>query len=319
MFKKFDSSAAMDRKVNSDQTNKGWRQWRLPFFILLLLQIIVMLGIFERPEMSLYDAWFRLRGTTDPGQQVVVVAMDESSIERIGPPAWPRTVHAQLLGKLAQAKIVAFDLTFGAAKDPEQDQAFADAIAAHGKVILISKFYFEKDENGDVIQVPELPLEEFAASAHGMGFANMPTDADQVVRHSTLVDTNSFDVPFPSFATAIILASQDLSYQDLVIRDGYLQAGKYNVPLDRKYQAMPAFWGPRGTFNTISYADILEGKISPDYFKNKIVLVGSTTQDEHDYFSTPYTTSNMVKSGSLETPGVEVHAAVVKSYMSQFW
>ena len=319
MLRKNDSSAAMDHEINSNLTNKGWRQWRLPLFILLLLQIVVMLGILERPEMSLYDAWFRLRGMTNPGQQVVVVAMDESSIERIGPPAWPRTVHAQLLDKLAQAKIVAFDLTFGAAKDPEQDQAFADAIAAHGKVILISKFYFEKDENGDVIQVPELPLEEFAASAAGMGFANMPTDTDQVVRHSTLVDTNSFDVPFPSFATAIILASQDLSYQDLVIRDGYLQAGKYNVPLDRKYQAMPAFWGPRGTFKTISYADILEGKISPDYFKNKIVLVGSTTQDEHDYFSTPYTTSNMVKSGALETPGVEVHAAVVQSYLSQFW
>ena len=319
MFKKFDLSAATDREVNSNQTNTGWRQWRLPLFILLLLQIVVMLGVLERPEMSLYDAWFRLRGMTDPGQQVVVVAMDESSIERIGPPAWPRTVHAQLLAKLAQAKIVAFDLTFGAAKDPEQDQAFADAIAAHGKVILISKFYLEKDENGDVIQIPELPLEDFAASAAGMGFANMPTDTDQVVRHSTLVDTNSFDVPFPSFATAIILASQNLSYQDLVIGDGYLQVGKYNVPLDKKYQTMPAFWGPRGTFKSISYADVLEGKVSPDYFKDKIVLVGSTTQDEHDYFSTPYTTSNMVKSGALETPGVEVHAAVVQSYLSQIW
>jgi adenylate cyclase len=319
MVKKNDLSAAMDREINSNQQNTGWRQWRLPLFILLLLQIVVMLGVLERPEMSLYDAWFRLRGTSDPGQQVVVVAMDESSIERIGPPAWPRTVHAQLLAKLAQAKIVAFDLTFGAAKDPEQDQAFADAIAAQGKVILISKFYFEKDENGDITQIPELPLQDFAASAAGIGFANMPTDTDQVVRHTTLVDTNSFDVPFPSFATAIILASQDSSYEDLMIGDGFLQAGKYKVPIDRRYQAMPAFWGPRGTFKTISYADILEGKVSPDYFKDKIVLVGSTTQDEHDYFSTPFTTSNMVKSGALETPGVEVHAAVVQSYLSQIW
>ncbi|NLV22097.1 MAG: adenylate/guanylate cyclase domain-containing protein, partial [Syntrophomonadaceae bacterium] len=290
-----------------------------PLFIVLLLQLIVLLGIMERPEMSLYDAWFRLQGATDPGQQVVVVAMDESSIERIGPPAWPRTIHAQLLDKLASAKIVAFDLTFGAAKDPQQDQAFADAIAAHGNVILISKFYFEKDENGDIIQIPELPLEEFAAHAAGMGFANMPTDPDQVVRHTTLIDTNSFDIPYPSFATAIILASQDLSYEDLTVDDGYLQAGDYKAPLDARHQAMPTFWGARGTFKTISYADILEGKITPDYFQDKIVLVGSTTQDEHDYFSTPYTTSNMVKSGALETPGVEVHAAVVQSYLSHSW
>jgi adenylate cyclase len=319
MFKINDSSAAMDHEVSSSQTKQGWKQWRLPLFVLLLLQIIVMLGVLQRPEMSLYDAWFRLRGMTDPGQQVVVVAMDESSIERIGPPAWPRTVHAQLLAKLTQAKIVAFDLTFGAAKDPAEDQAFADAIAAHGKVILISKFYFEKDEDGDIMQIPELPLQEFAAGAAGMGFANMPTDADQVVRHTTLIDTNSFDVPFPSFATAIILAIQDLSYADLSIGDNRLQVGKYEVPLDRNNQAMPAFWGPRGTFKTISYADILEGKVSPDYFKEKIVLVGSTTQDEHDSFSTPYTTSNMVKSGALVTPGVEVHATVVQSYLNQIW
>ena len=319
MFKKLDVSAASNNDFSSSQLNTGWGQWRLPLFIVLLLQLIVLLGIMERPEMSLYDAWFRLQGATDPGQQVVVVAMDESSIERIGPPAWPRTIHAQLLDKLASAKIVAFDLTFGAAKDPQQDQAFADAIAAHGNVILISKFYFEKDENGDIIQIPELPLEEFAAHAAGMGFANMPTDPDQVVRHTTLIDTNSFDIPYPSFATAIILASQDLSYEDLTVDDGYLQAGAYKAPLDARHQAMPTFWGARGTFKTISYADILEGKITPDYFQDKIVLVGSTTQDEHDYFSTPYTTSNMVKSGALETPGVEVHAAVVQSYLSHSW
>ena len=319
MLNKSVLSNASNNETNSSHPNKGWSEWRLPLFIVLLLQLIVLLGIMERPEMSLYDAWFRLQGATDPGQQVVVVAMDESSIERIGPPAWPRTIHAQLLDKLASAKIVAFDLTFGAAKDPQQDQAFADAIAAHGNVILISKFYFEKDENGDIIQIPELPLEEFAAHAAGMGFANMPTDPDQVVRHTTLIDTNSFDIPYPSFATAIILASQDLSYEDLTVDDGYLQAGDYKAPLDARHQAMPTFWGARGTFKTISYADILEGKITPDYFQDKIVLVGSTTQDEHDYFSTPYTTSNMVKSGALETPGVEVHAAVVQSYLSHSW
>ncbi|HPF20564.1 MAG TPA: adenylate/guanylate cyclase domain-containing protein [Syntrophomonas sp.] len=319
MSKRNNAPAATAQEFISSQPVTGWKQWRLPFFILLLLQAVVLLGVLERPEMSLYDAWFRLQGAADPGQQVVVAAMDESSIDRLGPPAWPRSVHAQLLEKLVSAKIVAFDLTFGAAKDAEQDLAFAEAIAQHGNVVLISKFYFEKDEDGDVVQIPELPLEELAASAAGMGFANMPTDPDQVVRHTTLVDTNSFDIPYPSFATAIILAAQDLNYEDLELGDGYLQAGQYKVPLDSRHQAMTTFWGPRGTFQTISYADILEEKISPAYFQDKIVLVGSTTQDEHDYFATPYTTSNMVKSGALETPGVEVHAAVVQSYLNQSW
>lgn len=308
--------------MDNDQNNESGRQlkkWLLPAFILLLMQGIVMLGLLQRPEMSLYDSWFRLQGVKNPGQQVVVVAMDESSVDKIGPPPWPRTVHAQLLKKLTQAKIVAFDLAFSSAKDSKQDQAFAQAIAKQGKVILVSKFYFAKDKNGDTVQIPDLPLQRFEEKALGMGFANTPTDIDQVVRHTTLIDVNSFDLPYPSFATAIALASQGANYKDLSISKGYLKAGRYKVPIDSKNQAMPTFWGPRNTFKTISYADILAGKINPDYFKDKIVLVGSTTQDEHDSFSTPYTTSNMVKSGALETPGVEVHAAVVQSFLSHSW
>ncbi len=296
-----------------------YKKWLLPAFLLLLVQLVVLLGIFSRPEMSLYDSWFRLRGAEMPGEQVVVVALDESSIERIGPPAWPRTVHAKLLEKLSQAKLVAFDLTFGSEKDPQEDQAFAEAIANHGKVILISKFYFEKDANGDTVQSLEPPLRDFMQGAMGMGFANTPSDTDGVIRHMSLADVNTFEFPFPSFDTAIALANQDLTYKDLHIANGYLTAGKYRVPVDSENKAMATFWGPKDTFKTISYADVLEGKVSPDYFKDKIVMVGSTTQDEHDVFSTPYTTSNMVKSGALETPGVEIHAATVQSFISQSW
>lgn len=296
-----------------------YKKWLLPGFLLLLVQLAVILGIFSRPEMMLYDSWFRLCGVEEPGEQVVVVALDESSIERIGPLAWPRTVHAELLQKLDQAKIVAFDLTFGAAKDPQEDQAFAKAIADHGKIVLISKFYFEKDENGDTVQSFQPPLQDFMQGAIGLGFANTPTDPDGVIRHMTLAEVNTFDFPFPSFDTAIALANQGLTYQDLHIANGVLTAGQYRVPVDAENKALATFWGPKDTFQTISYADVLEEKVNPDYFKGKIVLVGSTTQDEHDTFATPYTTSNMVKSGALETPGVEIHAATVQSFLSSSW
>ncbi len=302
-----------------EKTSFDYKKWLLPVFLLLLIQGVVLLGIFSRPEMMLYDAWFRMRGVEPPGEQVVVVALDESSIQRIGPPAWPRTVHAELLEKLSQAKIVAFDITFGSEKDPSEDQAFADAIAKHGKVILISKFFFEKDKDGDMVQGLETPLPDLGMNAMGIGFANTPTDPDGVVRHMTLADVNYFEFPFPSFDTAIALANQGLTYKDLHIANGYLTAGKYKVPVDPENRAMATFWGPKDTFKTISYADILEDKVSPDYFKDKIILVGSTTQDEHDLFSTPYTTSNMVKSGALETPGVEIHAATVQSFLSNSW
>ncbi|MEA1962224.1 MAG: adenylate/guanylate cyclase domain-containing protein [Bacillota bacterium] len=114
--------------ITEEQSSSRYdfKQWLLPLFVLLVVQLAVIVGIFDRPEMSLYDSWFRLQGAQEPGNQVVIVAQDQDSINRIGPPAWPRTVHAELLDKLSEARAVGFDLTFAAEKDPVQDQAFAD-------------------------------------------------------------------------------------------------------------------------------------------------------------------------------------------------
>lgn len=292
----------------------------VPFLLVILLQLLVMLGIFSRPEMALYDSWFRLRGYQNPGEQVVVIAIDETSIEKIGPPSWPRTVHAELLKKLEPAKVVAFDMTFGAEKDPVEDQLFAEAITEHGGVILASKFSFETDENGEVIQVFEPPLMSLMQGAAGLGFVNTPTDPDQVVRRITTVDVNTFEgVPFPSLGLAAALEAEDLSPLDLELTPQYLKCGEKQIPLGKDNKALPKFWGPSQTFKTISYADVIRSEIPASYFKDKIVLVGSTTQEEHDTYPTPFTTSNMVKSGAPPTPGVEIHAAVVNSFMNNTW
>lgn len=299
--------------------NKAFKPWFLPLFLVLLLQIAVMAGIFARPDMGLYDYCFRLRGTQDPGDKVVVVGIDQSSINRIGPLAWPRTVHAELLKKLEQAKVVAFDLTFSSEKNTEEDQSFADAIAEHGKVILASKFWFEKDENGDTVQVFEPPLGKLMQGVAGLGFVNTPTDDDNVVRRISTVDVNTFEVPFPSLGLAAAMEYEGLSPFDIELYPDSLKIGKNVIPLSKNNTAIPEFWGPSGTFTTISYADIIDGTVSSDFFKDKIVLIGSITQEEHDTYSTPYTTSNMVLHGALETPGVEIHASAIQSFLDNTW
>jgi adenylate cyclase len=113
---------------------------------------------------------------------------------------------------------------------------------------------------------------------------------------------------------ATFIAAAGLSPLDLELQHGKLIVGEHFIPLNHLNQAMPGFWGPQGTFKTYSYYDVVNGKFSPAEFKDKIVLVGITASAEkEDIFATPYTTSNLVISGSLPTPGVEIHAAVVVS------
>jgi len=295
------------------------RYWIISVLVLILVTLAHLAGLFTRWDLSLYDSFFRLRGTQDPGQDVVIVVIDEKSINRMGAWPWPRTVHAQLLQKLQGARTVAFDLTFGTARDAAEDEAFARAIKAQGHVVLASKFSFERDEEGELLQVFEPPIPTLMKGAAALGFVNTPTDIDQVVRRITLVDTNTFAVPFPSLGLAAALEARGLSPLDIELKKRYLVADGQQIPLDESNRALPEFWGPRETFTSISYVDILQGTVSPDYFQDKIVLVGVNTQEEHDDYPTPFTTSNMVKSGRLNTPGVEIHAAVAQSFLAGRW
>ncbi|WP_051273391.1 CHASE2 domain-containing protein [Desulfotruncus alcoholivorax] len=302
--------------VTNEKINKN--KWFIALVILAISGIGVLLGVFDRLEMAMYDSWFRLRGVRDPGRQVVIIGMDEASYQKLGPPAWPRTVHAQLLEKLREAKAVAFDLTFDVPTKPGEDAALGEAIARHGRVVLASQFVFDQ-ASGQVEQVFQPPCPEIMAGAAGLGFVNTPTDPDGVVRHITAVDVNTFEMPFPSLGLATALTAVNLKPTNIKYTPGLLTVVGRSIPLNKLNQAMPEFWGPQRTFKTYSYADVVGGKYPASEFKDKIILIGPTASISKDSYPTPYTTSNLILSGALETPGVEIHAAVVQSFLDGRW
>ncbi|MEG6523084.1 CHASE2 domain-containing protein [Desulfotomaculum sp. 1211_IL3151] len=307
----------LDKKVSYKNLN---RKLFIPLFLFILVELVVTMGFMGRLEMNIYDAWFRLKGQQQPGEQVVVVAVDEASINKIGPLAWPRSVHAKLLEGLKEAKVVGFDMVFDSPSSAAEDQAFAESITRHGKVVLAGSFTYAKDDLGHLEQRLLTPHPYFmSAGLAGLGFANTPTDPDQVIRRATLVDVNTFDIPFPSFGMAVALVAQDIDPRDIQLANNQLMVGKNNIPIDNSNRALVNFWGPRGAFTTISYVDVLGGKVAASFFKDKIVLIGDTTAMGHDEWPTPFTTTNMVLSGSLPTPGVEIHASTVNSFMTNRW
>ncbi len=300
----------------------GRKRWLLALVLFILVEAAALAGLFERLEMDLYDAWFRLRGVQDPGNQVVIVAIDEPSLEELGRFPWPRSVHGRLLEKLKEARVVGFDLDFGVPTVPAEDQALAAAVAEHGRVVLATKFSFERQANGEIRQVlpePKPEIMEIMAGAAQVGFVNIPTDTDDVVRNVTIVDVNAIEVPVPAFGLAVVMAGDGLNEAQLALQPGRLTAGRRVVPVDGLNRAGISFWGPRGAFKTHSYAEVLNGKVPAAEFKDKIVLVGATAVILHDDLPTPFTTSNLVLSGSLRTPGVEIHASVIQSLLEGRW
>ena len=111
--------------------------------ILLAFFILIFVGdtlhLFEHQELGLVDLRFRLRPPRMPHSDIVVVEIDDQSINRIGHWPWPRSYHATLLTLLSEYKprIVLYDVLFTEASlQPQDDELFAYSLKKAGNVIL---------------------------------------------------------------------------------------------------------------------------------------------------------------------------------------
>ncbi|NLC07887.1 MAG: adenylate/guanylate cyclase domain-containing protein [Syntrophomonadaceae bacterium] len=293
----------------------------IPCLLLVLFLVSAYFQLWERVESSVYDTWFRLSGAKDPGDQIVIIGMGEKSISELGPLAWPRSTHAALLEQLREARAVAFDLDFDIPGQPDEDRALAQAIHDHGRVVLGYALTFEAagddPEQGHSMNI-KMPVEDFLIGAAGVGYINMPVDPDNVVRHTTV----AFPLPdfpgqfMPSFHLATALVANGLDPEAISQPDPMqLRINNKLIPVDAQYQALSDFWGPAGTFPTYEYSDVLFGRVDPALLRDRICLIGPTSVLEHDYQQTPYTRGNLVLDNALPTPGVEIHASCLKTFL----
>jgi adenylate cyclase len=81
-------------------------------------------------------------------------------------------------------------------------------------------------------------------------------------------------------------------------------------------QMLLNYRGNIGHFERISLSDILHHRVSPDRFRDRVVLLGVTAISLKDSFLTPYSQGSKVDQ-PLEMPGVEFHANVVSQILSQ--
>ncbi len=157
---------------------------------------------------------------------------------------------------------------------------------------------------------PESNLEIFTNSADSSGYFNVSTDRDGVVRWMPLLIQGGEDI-FPPLA--IPCAWLYLDRPQLMVKvaaygvEG-IQMGERFIPTDENGQLLINYLGPPRTFPHFSISDILHEKLAKGTFKDKIVLVGATAMGTHDLRSTPL---------SPLYPGVEVHATVIDSILTQ--
>ncbi len=146
------------------------------------------------------------------------------------------------------------------------------------------------------------------------GFLNAETDPDGIIRRMPMVMRYKNGL-YPSLS--LVAAQQFLGvrriapdYLDIGERVTIqaIDLGERSLPTDRYGQMSIAFQGGTHTYPYISVAEIMSGRYRGGKLDGALVFIGSTVPGLFDVRATPL---------SAEYPGVETHAVVADSIISQ--
>jgi len=307
------------------------------FVSFLTIAIYIISPSFLREiDLRLSDYRFRYRGVETPNQDVVILAIDEKSINKIGRWVWSRGKIADIVDKLTEYEpsVVAFDVVFSEPETASIDSNFSKALSNNGNVVL---GYFFRDESTESVNQEDLDIHRnsrvklikytadtgvgfirdfksvelnigtIAKGARGFGFFNIFPESDGVYRKSQLILRYKNDI-FPSLhLEALRLFKRSnifLTIADFGVDSLYLN--KYRIPINEKGSFLLDFYGPSGTFPTYSIADLLDGTLPVEALKGKIVFIGATEIGISDIRATPFDPAS---------PGVEIQATAAANML----
>jgi len=238
----------------------------------------------------------------EPHDDIVIVAIDHPSIEKLGRWPWRRAVHAELLNRIGEGrpKVIGFDVLF-TEKDqqfPQDDALLAASMQRNGPVVLP---VFVQQKEMDRLTI--LPQPELAESAAGLGQAHVKVDTDGIVR-SIYRGLWVQDRLWSPFAIEVTKAARDAEHQP--------NDGATSPPIalaEGKDALIIPFAGGPGYFSRVSYVDVLHGRVPPERFHGRYVLVGATAEGMADLYATP------TVGPARMMPGVEILANVIDSIM----
>lgn len=287
------------------------------------------------------DHLMRLRGNLSEPEDIVIVAIDESSISRFGQFPWKRELTARILNNIsaAQPKAIALDILYSEATDKLNDLALAESIRKAGNVAIAEQLVRDRHtpELGRSEWLKALP--EFEDAAAGSGHVNVETEADGAARKMLLKLADDDGESRWALAIETIRVGDHLNENDISNTSRFVRVGSRKIPFEvnsnnltiklnnqessmsvTQPMEMPIdYIGPTGSFEaqTYSFSDVLDGKISPERFRGKYVLVGATAAALGDNVATPFIHDENAEGdqhGDL-MPGVEVLANTVNTIL----
>ncbi len=255
-------------------------------------------GVLTRIDHFVFDQAQRWAPEPAP-HGVVIVSVDQASLQEIGRWPWSRQLQAQLLRRICAShpSAVALDMAFNeVGADAAANQALAQAVRSCAKVAL--PLLVESSRGGgQLLESPPIP--ELAQEAAGLGRVSVRLDDDGVARSVDLWEGVG-SAAWPLLAQTVLELAQNKPIT--TAHSASPSTAPYNAfAIARSDLRLLRLAGPAGTIPSLSAATVLQSELPLSALQGKIVLVGATAAGLGDLLSTPLTTM----------PGVEVLANTV--------
>ena len=278
--------------------NKIFTHWTLAFFTLAALMLWGLKDPFvkETARLKSFDL-IQKYDTPSVSKDVIIVEIDEKSIEQNGQWPWKRTVLADVIWKLreAGAGIIVLPILFSEEDRLGGDMDLAQALVQNG-VVIAQVGTTQTNKNavprgvakiGDplpwLFEWPGMlgPIELLGINADGVGVVNTTPEIDGVVRRLPLLMRVGDEV-YPSVPMEVIrVAVGDPSYQVKAGAGGViaLRVPKFKTIKTDQYARIWLRWNKQ--FETVS----VTGDLS--VVQGKTVILGNTAEGISTIIATP--------------------------------
>jgi serine/threonine-protein kinase len=130
------------------------------------------------------------------------------------------------------------------------------------------------------------PYEELSRKAGALGHTNIIAESDGVVRKTPLL-INYQSRDFLSFGLQVARKHANVRLRAIKPGRNGLDLKRLTIPTEKDHSMFIDFSGQSANIRQISFLDVMNGKILPETFQRKIVLIGVTAEGISPRYKTP--------------------------------
>jgi CHASE2 domain-containing sensor protein/two-component sensor histidine kinase len=304
---------------------REWQVWRvgaLPGLAVIGLVVLLRgMGALQFLELTLLDGFLRSRPAEPIDERILIVGIDDADIRQIGQYPIPDREIVSLLKTIQshQPSVVGLDI-FRDYTIPAGQTELADAFKQFKNWVTIDAPQLFPGDRETTPPPATVPLEQ-------VGFATALVDQDGFLRRSLLSATDVNGVFH--YSLTVKLAMQYLEGQGHPSSNGIqdteafrfgqtelhqfrANSGGYVGADDGGNQILINFRSGQRPFRIVSASDIRNGNFKPEWIRDRIILVGITSDVQKDLVNS----AAIVKDNPGLVPGVEVQAHAVSQIVS---